>query len=279
MVVENVELYVVPPRSHRVQQGLCMGNLKGFWCLAFFALPVLAEVPKESCLRADQVGSPPTRQVTDAPVDVRITNTLEQLRRTMAVAPSVTIVDSSAGGVASARPPCRRSTPSYVITADMELLQKTENTYKGASEVLIAHELGHVLQYSGNPSLVESVCTNTLNEVKTLELLADFAAGYAVYSTEKLSIDRGNNLLVRTIASLADYGFADVTHHGTVTERMNAFDFGEAAALHGRSLDMQALMRNSAKFMDRLAGPRGTEVTTGDSYQRWVQESLQEIYQ
>jgi hypothetical protein len=249
-----------------------------FAWIASWAIPALADVPPESCLRAENsFGTPSRIGAATLPSTSALAIAVEKLRQVMDVGPPVSTVDSPIGGISAARPPCRQ-VPIYMITVDAEQVGERERQLRGASQVLVAHELGHVLQYLSSPSLVEALCTNSLNNVKTLELMADFAAGYAMYKTQKLAIDQGNTLLARTIASVADYGFADVTHHGTVTERMNAFGYGEAAALSGRRLDMAALMRNSASFTNRLAGPSLTAMAQGESYEKWVEQSLEEIY-
>jgi hypothetical protein len=255
-----------------------VGSWWRFAWITICAIPALADVPAESCLRAENsFGTLSKVSAATLPSNSPLGIALENLRQVMGVTPPVSLVDSPIGGISAARPPCRQI-PIYMITVDAEQLEERERQLRGASQVLVAHELGHVLQYLSSPSLVQALCTNSLNDVKTLELMADFAAGYAMYKTQKLAIDQGNTLLARTIASVADYGFADVTHHGTVTERMSAFGYGEAAALSGRRLDMAALMRNSASFTNRLAGPSLTMMAEGESYEKWVEKSLEEIY-
>jgi hypothetical protein len=199
----------------------------------------------------------------------------------MGISPQVVLIGSPTGGIGAASPPCRNQAhPIYVITVDSGTLAQHEQQLKGSSVVVLAHELGHVLQFLNDRTFVTALCSNTLQGgVRPFELMADFAAGYALYKTQRLAIDQGNTLFARVIASLSDYAFTNVQHHGTVTERMNAFGFGEAAALRGRPINMAALMRNSAIFLERLAGPSQTAMAAGGSYETWVQQSLDEIGQ
>jgi hypothetical protein len=250
--------------------------------LALCTMPVCADVTREACLRAEQpntntqdVGGGPTQ----APAkDLR--DMLARLRSVMHVPQPVALVSASNGDIGVTSPPCPGfNPPTYVITLDTVVLSEKERQLKGATFAVLAHELGHVLQFSSDNQLINEVCSNNLRfSVKPLELMADFASGYAVYKTQRLAIDQGDTLFVRMIASLSDYAFTDVQHHGTVTERMNAFGFGQAAALRGRPLDMSALLRNSALFMQRLAGPNQTAISTGQSYEEWVQQALNDVY-
>jgi hypothetical protein len=247
--------------------------------LLAFGAPVTADVTPVSCLHADLTVSGSPLPNSSRPLQGALSDTVEQLRRAMRISARVVLVGSSTAGVAMTSPPCfNTATGAYVITVNDALLIERENQLKGASIAVLAHELGHVMQFSTNRQLVEDLCANRLQGVKELELLADFASGYAIYKTQRSLIDQGNNFFVQTIASLSDYAFTNEQHHGTVTERMDAFGFGEAAFLNGRALDMAALMRNSAPFMQRLAGPKQTAIAAGASFQQWIQQSLDEVY-
>jgi hypothetical protein len=247
--------------------------------LLVFGAPVTADVTADSCLRASLGVSGPALPNSSRLLQGSLAESLEQLRRAMDITTQVILVGSSTAGVAVTSPPCSNTASAvYMISVNDALLIERERQLKGASIAILAHELGHVMQFSTNRQLVEDLCANRLQGVKGLELMADFAAGYAVYKTQRSLIDQGNNFFVQTIASLSDYAFTNVQHHGTVTARMDAFGFGEAALLNGRPLDMVALMRNSATFMQRLAGPNQTAIAAGASYQQWIQQSLDEIY-
>jgi hypothetical protein len=160
------------------------------------------------------------------------------------------------------------------IQVGADLLGTLEGTTPRALDVVLAHELGHLLEYRASVDLVERVCANRPGPVKALELLADLVAGYAMH--ELFKVENANDLVV-VIAELADYQFNDDEHHGTVAERMNAFNLGQMLAFSGRELAVDRFMKNQEAFLETLSGPRANGNSAAE-IKRFYEEAMEGLY-
>ncbi len=161
----------------------------------------------------------------------------------------------------------------YVLFVDLAFYDELLGLGQRALEFVLAHELSHFLQYRANPNIVDAICRRRRFDVRTLELMADFAAGYAI---EVMYAGRNEFSLLRTVSQLADYEFADVLHHGTVTERTSAFGFGRHARFFGKPLDMRRLLANRATFERLLFAGRFT--TSASAQTRMYRNAIEELY-
>ena len=230
----------------------------------------------ESCMGVDPTSNAPgPAALAAAPVSKEFSDKATQLQRVTGATSAIIVVDLPGRGIASALAPCSAlASSSYVITVDAKALARRVSGLPRGEDLILAHELSHVLQYRANPAYVHTLCSRLAFDVKLYELLADFGAGYIMY---KQGLGQSRQIFAQTVASLADYEFTNVNHHGTVTERLNAYDFGETVAASGKSLDMAALMRNGSAFMQFLAGPSEREASR--DYQQYLRRAIEAIYQ
>lgn len=105
---------------------------------------------------------------------------------------------------------------------------------------VLGHELSHVAQLETQSNFREKVCKNTKVSLKKYELLCDLGAGFAHLSLTENS----NRSPIQLIASVADYQFANVRHHGVVTERASAFGLGRILAAQKKAYSMASWIRN-----------------------------------
>jgi len=105
---------------------------------------------------------------------------------------------------------------------------------------VLGHELSHVAQLETQSNFRKNICDNKKFPLKKYELLCDLGAGFAYSSLVK--DDKTNP--IQLIASVADYQFANIRHHGTVTERASAFGLGLALAKGYKPYSMESWIRN-----------------------------------
>lgn len=133
------------------------------------------------------------------------------------------------------------------IVVGPALYTKIEEVSGREIDMVLAHEIAHVLQYSDDRDLVRDLCeSKSTTKTKNIELVADIYAGYSMRKTSPQSDAKD---LIIALSSLADYNFARNDHHGKVSERITAFNLGQALAMDERQLTMALLMRK----VDELA--------------------------
>jgi len=77
-------------------------------------------------------------------------------------------------------------------------------------------------------------------------------------------------------SELSDYGFSDPKHHGRVSDRSNAFNFGQTLAAYGKPLNVESFMRNQDRFLELLSGPA---VSDGPSeMNRFFLDAMEALY-
>ena len=183
------------------------------------------------------------------------------VRRIAAATPSlppIVVELRPRSGAVLARPGCG-AVHHGTLVFGMEAYSRLKPLGDESLEFIVAHEIGHFLQYQSDTALRDAVCNHEKLNVRSLELMADFLAGFLVWSQDDEENPGRMNLML-TISSLSDYEFTNVSHHGTVTERNSAFGMGQYARFADKSLDMRALMRK-VDFFDEFifAGtPKGT---------------------
>lgn len=232
----------------------------------------------DSCLDADaSTGTGRSGLTTERAPPVAVMQRVEQLRRVLVVQSDIRVIDSPGGDIGSARAPCpQRDRSDPIVAINVRALEDADIKYPMSADLVIAHELSHILQFSASPVFVAAICSGARQSLKTYELLADFGAGYAMF---KLAGPTVNHSFPQTMAALSDYKFTSVKHHGTVTERLNAFDMGLAAAYLHKPLNMDALIRNQDAFLRLLGGPSMPSVESGSTTQlKFTQDALEQIY-
>ncbi|WGF90224.1 hypothetical protein [Marinivivus vitaminiproducens] len=124
---------------------------------------------------------------------------------------------------------------------------------------VIAHELAHIACLRSTDLRTRMCAKNGIGQkpIKHIELIADFMSGYAfgqIYRTSQQldGFTPNTRSVSRTVTALADYQFANVRHHGTVSERVSAFGFGNISAAIGQAIDPKWLMENDTRFMELL---------------------------
>jgi len=147
-------------------------------------------------------------------------------------------------------------------------------TSKHALDLVLAHELAHFLQFKASGDLVKRACINKLGNIKLIELLADTVAGY---SMRKLFNSTSHNDLIVVISTLSEYNVYQEDHHGTVNERVNAFNLGQLIAASGRILDVSRLMKNQDAFTQILGGP--AYGASAAEIQNYYEQALKRLYQ
>lgn len=85
--------------------------------------------------------------------------------------------------------------------------------------LLIAHEMGHIYQFTTNNRLVKQKL------VKQCEIQADYLAGHLLAKTKKVS-NSNYQSLIEAVNKMGDFGFNSIQHHGTPGERENAVNAG-----------------------------------------------------
>jgi len=110
---------------------------------------------------------------------------------------------------------------------------------------VLGHEIGHVIQYAAAREFQTQVCQGRAFNVRSYELMADTISGW-LYG--RLYSSGGNNSVLEAISQMADYEFTDTAHHGTVTERVSAFNLGTSAAAKNKPLSVTHIMRNIDLF-------------------------------
>ena len=249
--------------------------------VALFAVSVttISAVEEDiSCLSAEHgMDEAPSTSSGYQPAPTAVMQRVAVLQGLLGITQLILVVDEPGRGIGRARPPCLNSgRRSDLIATDVEALQRADSTRPMAADLILAHELSHVLQFHASADFVASLCAGTLRDVKVYELLADFGAGYAMC---KIGNQNARQNFVRTVSSLADYQFTAVRHHGTVTERLNAFDMGQASGYFGQELKMEALIRNREAFLRLLGGPEQRNLEAGSTtFGAFTRNALAEVY-
>ncbi|HDY87281.1 MAG TPA: hypothetical protein ENH82_04090 [bacterium] len=189
----------------------------------------------------------------------------------LSLTPTLTFQDSGGFRVIAA---CNEIDSGSTLAVGPDGLDKLKDISAQALDVVLAHELAHLIQFSISSELKRRVCNGTFGEVKTIELLADLAAGYIMLTIFQR---RNPTDLILTISSLAEYEFSNKLHHGMVNERVSAFNFGQLLAFSGKPLDMKKLMNNKKVFLELVSGPPAN-LGSLSSYNNYYKDAMERIY-
>lgn len=145
---------------------------------------------------------------------------------------------------------------------------------------VIGHELGHLAMLRAAPQVKARLCADEPLALKPIELLADFASGYAFSLTMPRSeraapTPKSRDPVIATIIQVSDYAFSDATHHGRISERTSAFGLGASSALFHGYLDLGQLARRLQHFEHTLFTPtQGRQAAAIDH-----REALRRLYE
>lgn len=257
----------------------------GRWTLRIVTLVTIvtigvgADTGDIGCLEANDRHGPATTALT-SPIPAIFNDRAALLQRTLGIGRAVPISDTTNAGIGRAVAPCEHSgsgESSARIETDTAALLAANSRSPMTVDLVLAHELSHVLQFSSDAEFQRKLCAGTLGDVKIYELLADFGAGYALYK-----VGRRNAQLdfTNAVAELADYHLHSPFHHGMTTERINAFNMGQASAFFGREIRMDALMRNKEVFLKLLDGENERQLKAAPTnYVDFARHALDEVYQ
>lgn len=176
-------------------------------------------------------------------------------------------------GSPRALPNCFNHRKPGTIQIDLDMIEEVA-IIRFAIETILAHELGHILQFLADEELTSRLCAREKVRSKKYELLADVSAGYVVGSMRRSS---QQPVVSRVIARLADYDFANPSHHGTVSERINAWAIGQHAIEAGYSLKMSVLLENVGVFMDVLGGPPAS-LSSPEQQRQYINSALRRVF-
>lgn len=231
------------------------------------------------CLEANDHHGPATTALTGS-IPAIFNDRAALLQRTLGIGQAVPISNTTNAGIGRAVAPCEHSgsgRSSARLEIDTAALLAVNSRSPMAVDLVLAHELSHVLQFSSDAEFQRKLCAGTLGDVKIYELLADFGAGYALYKVGHRSAQLD---FTNAVAKLADYQLRSPFHHGITTERINAFDMGQASAFFGRAIRMDALMRNKEIFLKLLNGESERQLKAAPTnYLEFARHALDEVYQ
>lgn len=257
----------------------------GRWALRIVTLVTIvtiglgAEIGDIGCLDANHHHGPTPTAPTGS-IPALFNERAALLQRTLGIGQAVRISDTTNAGIGRAVAPCEgagSSRSSARIETDSAALLKANSRSPMTVDLVLAHELSHVLQFSSNAEFQDKLCAGTLGDVKIYELLADFGAGYALY---KVGHRNAQLDFTNAVGGLADYQLRSPFHHGTTTERINAFNMGQASAFFGRPIRMDALMRNKEVFLQLLVGENERQLKAAPTnYLDFARHALDEVYQ
>lgn len=236
-----------------------------------------ASADTSGCLEADARGV--ARTSPSYPLPAALSGRVALLQNVLGITQAIPIryvPDAGVGrAVASCSAPGSVGTPAR-IEIDADAILSANARAPMTVDVVLAHELSHVLQFSADTRFITSLCAGTLGDVKAYELLADFGAGYALYKTGRRNAQLE---FANAVGALGDYEFSSPLHHGTVSERLNAFNMGQACAYFGRPLRMDALLRNKETFLRYLAGANEHTLQSHfTNYADYARHTLDEVY-
>lgn len=187
------------------------------------------------------------------PEKEQIISIIKELENDLDYTLSPTVVFDAVDAIQAA-PACPAEAGSGVIYIDADILHDISQSSEHALNLVLAHELAHILQFSTSKRFAKQVCDNNIQgiTIKTIELLADMVSGHLMYT--QFEINNPSELLL-VISKLSDYRFSDVNHHGTANERMNAFSLGYTLAFNNLPIKMKKFLANQDVFLDVLGGP------------------------
>ncbi|GJE44323.1 hypothetical protein AEGHOMDF_3511 [Methylobacterium soli] len=152
----------------------------------------------------------------------------------------------------SASPDClnTRATIRFPANLVSELGSGEAVTY------VLGHEIAHVAQYVASSNLKRQICQGRSVDVRTYELMADAISGWCY---RILFPGATSDIVLSTISKLSDYEFSNAAHHGTVTERISAFNLGTSASDKRMRLSVVNLVNNIALFEEAIFPSRQIE--------------------
>ncbi len=253
--------------------------------LRIIGLPIIvvvglaADNDSPGCLQADVRGA---EHVVSAPQPISelITERASLLGDVLGITQRVPVSHVPSAGIGRTIAPCKSpsgssSDPPRIETDSAELMS-ANTLFPATVDVVLAHELSHILQFRASAEFSSRVCAGNLKDVRIYELMADFGAGFALYKVGRKSaqLDFAN-----AVSALADYRFKSPLHHGTVSERISAFNMGQASALFGRPMKMDALLRNQDAFLRLVGGAPESQLQAHPTdYADFARHALDEIY-
>lgn len=171
-------------------------------------------------------------------------------------------------------PSCSGNETGNYLVLGPDTVDKLQGLSRYSTDLILAHEIAHLMQLEASPELKRALCRKEIRDRKTIELLADMVAGHIMYSLFEM---KNRKQLLLVIAELSDYKFSDELHHGSMSERSNAFNMGQGLAARGKPLDVDKFLENKSVFLEVLGGaPRSS--LGHNSYQEFYQNAMEALY-
>ncbi len=239
--------------------------------LLFLAAPLTSSAQPIAGLEASVSPEPRASEqaVSDGLIDAEIHAHMDRIARAAGQHVSYTLRLNNNLKTFRATVTCRGPV-RYSLIIDVDFYHQLKQYGEQAVVYVLAHEYGHFLQFEANPALRQQVCNRSVSNLRTIELMADTSAGFILQEMYGAS----NRLrLLRLISGLADYQFANVNHHGTVTERNSAYGMGSYASYLDYQLDMGKLYRRADTFENHLFGAfRNTAAAQSAEFENMIAE-------
>lgn len=228
---------------------------------------------RRACLSASIVGRVQKKPLISLPIPTLVESSFIQIRELFGIDNDVTISmpdDTALArqlGSPSTQFLCGQANDVTVLIPAKYYAEKINGDYEKLIFIL-GHELSHVAQLK--TQFKNNFCEKRIISLKKYELLCDLGAGFAHYKLEKKSTKPP----IQLISSVADYQFAKIGHHGTVTERTSAFNLGRTLAARNKTYSMESWIRNIAAI-ERGLFPTGYTSESEDI----TESTLERLYQ
>jgi hypothetical protein len=202
------------------------------------------EIPLELTASQQANGSsgvPKFVESGDRDLDYAMAQTLSRLTDTWNVLPAFAYYDDTGALNAKATPARWLSRADGTVIFGRNLLGrllKVREHPDVAIAAVVAHEFGHIAQFKYN---LKRTLLAGQNNVKRLELHADFLAGYFAGRRKLERPDFPAAVFATTQYSAGDYRIERMSHHGTPEERAGAIVKGFETAFRDRRSPSEAL--------------------------------------